>query len=135
MGTQVPAPAHSEDDSTVPSISGGRLDTPVMVDRSPVVHAMRDLPSTRASRAWMKVLPAVVLLGVILVFVFQNLHHAKVHFLGFSGTFPLAVSLLVATALGGLFVLALGSVRILQLRKVIRGGRKTAPAARRGRRQ
>lgn len=135
MGTQVPAPAHGEDELAASPVQAGRLDAPVMVDRSPVMHAVKDVPSTRASRAWTKVLPAVILLAVILVFVFQNLHRAKVHFLGMSGTFPLAVSLLAATALGGLFVLALGSVRILQLRKVIRRGGKTAPAVRQGQRQ
>lgn len=75
--------------------------------------------ATRASRTWVKVLPAVVLLAVLLLFVFQNLHSTRVSFATTSGTFPLALALLAAAALGGLSVLALGSVRILQLRKVI----------------
>ena len=67
----------------------------------------------------MRLLPAFVLLALLLVFVLQNLHRAKVSFLGLSGTLPLAVALLAAAAIGGLFVLALGSVRIVQLRRVI----------------
>jgi uncharacterized integral membrane protein len=43
------------------------------------------------------------------------LHKAKLSFLGASGSVPLALALFVAAALGGLFVLALGSIRILQL--------------------
>lgn len=78
----------------------------------------------------MKVLPAIILLVIMLVFVFQNLQRAKVSFLGLSGTLPLAVSLLAAAALGGLFVLALGSVRILQLRRVIRHDRRTSATVR-----
>ena len=88
------------------------------------------VPSTRASRAWTRVLPALVLLALILIFVFQNLRRAKVSFLGFSGTLPLAVSLLAASALGGLFVLALGSVRIVQLRRVIRRERRSGEVQR-----
>jgi uncharacterized integral membrane protein len=75
--------------------------------------------STRASRTWVKVLPALILLAVLLLFVFQNLDKTKVSFLTASGSVPLALALLAAAALGGLSVLALGSIRILQLRKVI----------------
>jgi len=66
------------------------------------------------------VLPALAVLAVTLVFVFQNLGDVKVTFLFWSGTLPLAVALLGAVALGALVVLALGSVRIIQLRKQVR---------------
>ena len=78
------------------------------------------LPSTRASRAWTRLLPALGLLVILLVFVLQNLHRAEVHFLGWSGTLPLAIALLAAAAIGALFVLAIGSIRIVQLRRIIR---------------
>lgn len=81
--------------------------------------APQGVASTRASRAWVKVFPALVVLAVILLFVFQNSQSAKVSFVTASGRLPLALALLAAAALGGLFVLALGSVRILQLRRVI----------------
>lgn len=68
----------------------------------------------------MKIVPVLVLLAVILLFVFQNLRSTKVSFATASGRLPLAVALLAAAALGGLLVFALGSVRIIQLRKVIR---------------
>ena len=100
----------------------------MVTDGSTVADSSQALPSTRASRAWRKILPAIILLVVLLVFVFQNLHRAKVSFLGLSGTLPLAVSLLAAAALGGLFVLALGSVRMLQLRRMIRRDRAGATA-------
>jgi uncharacterized integral membrane protein len=66
------------------------------------------------------VLPALILLAVILLFVFQNLRSVKVSFVTASGRLPLAVALLAAAALGALVVLALGSVRMIQLRKLIR---------------
>lgn len=81
--------------------------------------APTDVVATRAGRAWVKVLPALVVLAVILVFVFQNSQSAKVSFVTASGRLPLAVALLGAAALGALFVLALGSIRILQLRRMV----------------
>ncbi|TAN22565.1 MAG: hypothetical protein EPN30_08375 [Actinomycetota bacterium] len=78
-----------------------------------------DLASTRASRAWTRILPALLLLAVILVFVFQNLDNTRITFITFSGTVPAALALIVAAALGGLFVLTIGSIRIIQLRKVL----------------
>ena len=43
-------------------------------------------------------MPALVFAAVIVIFVVQNLHKAKISFLTFSGSFPLALALLVAAA-------------------------------------
>lgn len=85
-----------------------------------------DVKSTRASRTWVKIVPVLVLLAVILVFVLQNLRSTKVSFATASGRLPLAVALLAAAALGGLLVFALGSVRIIQLRRVIHRSSKVS---------
>jgi uncharacterized integral membrane protein len=74
---------------------------------------------------WNGVVPVLVLLALILVFVFQNLHRARVKFITVSGTLPLGVALLAAAAFGGLLVLALGSARMAQLRKAIRRHNRT----------
>ena len=74
----------------------------------------------------------LVVLIVILVFVFQNPKDVKVSLFTFSGTLPLSVALLGAVILGALMTLALGSVRILQLRKQVR--RKLGDSDRKGRR-
>ena len=87
---------------------------------APAPLAPTGVVSTRASRAWVKVLPALVVLMLIVLFVLQNSQSAKVSFLTASGRLPLAIALLAAVALGALFVLTLGSIRILQLRKLIR---------------
>ncbi len=78
-----------------------------------------EVASTRASRTWVKVVPALLLLAAILMFVFENLRSTKVSFATASGRLPLALALLAAAALGGLLVFTLGSIRIVQLRKVI----------------
>lgn len=78
------------------------------------------ISSTRTSKAWLRLLPLLVVLIVILVFVFQNPKDVKVSFFTSSGTLPLSVALIGAVILGALMTLALGSVRILQLRKQVR---------------
>ena len=77
------------------------------------------IASTKTSRAWIRLLPVLVVLVVILVFVFQNPKDVKVSLFTISGTLPLSVALLGAVILGALMVLALGSVRIFQLRKQV----------------
>jgi uncharacterized integral membrane protein len=76
--------------------------------------------STRTSRAWIRLLPALIVLVVILVFVFQNPKDVKISLFTFSGTFPLSVALLGAVILGALMTVALGSLRIFQLRRQVR---------------
>jgi uncharacterized integral membrane protein len=77
--------------------------------------------STRTSKAWIRLLPVLVVLIVILVFVFQNPKNVKVSLFTFSGTLPLSVALIGAVILGALLTMALGTVRIFQLRKQVRG--------------
>lgn len=88
-------------------------------DDSSVVVVPKPIPSTRASRTWMRILPALVLLAIILLFVLENLGTTTITFLNLSGKLPLAIALLASAALGALVVLALGSVRIIQLRKLV----------------
>jgi uncharacterized integral membrane protein len=73
--------------------------------------------------------PALILLIVMLVFIFQNLHDVKVSFFTASGSLPLALALLLAAILGALIVLCLGSIRILQLRRTVkRRSRRAGPS-------
>jgi uncharacterized integral membrane protein len=72
------------------------------------------------------VLPALIVLAILLVFIFQNRKDVKISFFGWSGMLPLAVALLASAALGMLVLLALGSVRMLQLRRQVRRKKKAA---------
>ncbi|MFZ0665285.1 MAG: hypothetical protein WAM97_05985 [Acidimicrobiales bacterium] len=119
MGTQ-----HTFETPPAPEASG--IEAADVEPLSPVLTSETPrVTSTRASRAWVRVIPALVLLAVILIFVFQNLGSTKVSFVTASGRVPLALALLAAAALGGLSVLAIGSVRILQLRKIIGRSHRT----------
>jgi len=55
---------------------------------------------------------------LVVVFVLQNLQATTVRFVVVSGRLPLGVALLIAAALGALVVFCLGSVRIVQLRRL-----------------
>lgn len=109
----------SNHDNDVPLAHSGPGDVPVEVGVEPRATS-EVIASTRTSRAWISVLPLLVVLVVILVFVFQNPEDVKVSLFTFSGTLPLSVAILGAVILGALMALALGSVRIFQLRRQVR---------------
>ncbi len=129
--TAVPGPSGplSTTSVQVPSLLGGPEDNDAPTGPPSPAVGPKEPRSTRVSRAWNGLVPALVLLVVILVFIFQNLHKTRVSFLVFSGTLPLAFALLAAAAFGGLFVLTLGSIRMAQLRKVIRRSQKSGAHA------
>ena len=108
----------SSDEDDAPLANPEQGDVPVEVGVEPEVTSEVIL-STRTSRAWTRLLPVLVVLVIILVFVFQNPKDVKVSLFTFSGTLPLSVALLGAVILGALMALALGSVRIIQLRKQV----------------
>jgi len=108
----------ADDEEVAPLANSEQGDVPVAAG-VPAVATSEAISSTRTSRAWIRVLPALAVLAVILVFVFQNPKDVKVSLFTFSGTLPLSVALLGAVVLGALMVLALGSVRIFQLRRQV----------------
>ena len=105
-------------DDNAPLAKTEQGDVPLESAVKPVVVS-KTILSTRTSRAWIRLLPALVVLIVILVFVFQNPKDVTVSLFTFSGTLPLSVALLGAVVLGALMTLALGSVRIYQLRRQV----------------
>jgi len=105
-----------DDDESLASPAQGDVPVDAGVERIATSEVVR---STRTSRAWIRLLPLLVVLVVIIVFVFQNPKDVKVSLFTFSGTLPLSVALLGAVILGALMALALGSVRIFQLRKQV----------------
>jgi lipopolysaccharide assembly protein A len=94
----------------------------------------RGVPPSRAGRLWVGLVPALIFLIVMLVFIFQNLHNVKISFFTASGSFPLALALLLAAVLGALIVLCLGSIRIMQLRRTVRRRSSMSRAADNGQR-
>ncbi|MFC0082549.1 DUF1049 domain-containing protein [Aciditerrimonas ferrireducens] len=79
-----------------------------------------EVPSTKTATTWAVVAGALVVLVVVLVFILQNLHDATTQFFSAKWTIPLGVDLLLAAVLGGLVVALVGTLRILQLRRLAR---------------
>lgn len=93
------------------------------------------IPRTRISRMWVRTLPALLTLIVVLILVAQNRTEVTVRFFNASLKLPLSVALLGAMVLGALVVLTLGSARVVQLRRRVhlqnrskrRGSQSTTP--------
>jgi uncharacterized integral membrane protein len=122
----------ADDEVNETSANPARGDIPIEARGEPD-SSSEPILSTRTSRAWIRLLPVLVVLVIILVFVFQNSKDVKVSLFTFSGTLPLSVALLGAVILGALMALALGSLRIFQLRKQVHRKRRTETNNRRRR--
>ena len=85
---------------------------------SPVVAP--PVRATRAGRAWVGIAVGLVVLGLLLVFVFQNLHDTTIQFFTAKGSLPVALALIFSAIAGAAVVLLVGSVRIIQLRRHVR---------------
>jgi uncharacterized integral membrane protein len=85
------------------------------------------VPMTRTATTWAIVAGALIVLVLVLVFILQNLHDTTTHFFSATWTVPLGIDLLLAAVLGGLVVAFVGTLRILQLRRLAhRRGRRRA---------
>jgi uncharacterized integral membrane protein len=98
----------------------GALPNPVQPGTPPAAPPRAVEPVHRSRHLWLGLVPGMLALVIMLVFIFQNLRETTVSFLGFSGGAPLGLALVAAALLGGITVFALGSVRIVQLRKLAR---------------
>jgi len=72
---------------------------------------------TRAASLWTSLTAGFLILIVLLIFVVQNIDPAKITFLGWTGSLPLGVALLLAAVGGGLITVLVGTARIYQLRR------------------
>lgn len=78
------------------------------------------LRGSRTSRVWIAVVALVVVLLLLIIFIAQNTQSVEVSFLGWDGTPPLAVALLIAAVAGLLLAATAGALRIWQLRRRVR---------------
>lgn len=84
---------------------------------------------TRVSAVWVAVGAALLLLILLIVFMLQNSTKVEVHFLGWTGTIPLGMALLIAAVGGGVVVAISGAARVTQLRMHARRTRRGAAGA------
>ena len=73
---------------------------------------------TRAGALWTSLIAGFLILILLLIFITQNTTSTPFQFLGFHWSLPLGVAILLAAVVGGLLTVAVGTARILQLRRV-----------------
>ncbi|ORX06768.1 hypothetical protein AWC29_08160, partial [Mycobacterium triplex] len=84
---------------------------------------------TRAGALWSALIAGFLILILLLIFITQNTTSTAFKFLGWQWSLPLGVAILLAAVVGGLITVAVGTARILQLR---RAAKKQHAAATRG---
>ena len=104
--------------STPPGAASGTARTPSRPLEQHVVE------STRTSGIWVASIAFAVLLLLLLIFILQNNRSVPLRFLGFDGSMPLGVAMLLAAVLGALIVAMAGVARVLQLRRVAKRHRE-----------
>ncbi len=107
--TTTPDPATTTTPPTTPTTTSGKADNP--------------LRGSRTSAVWSGVVGLGILLVLLIIFIAQNTQKADVTFLGWTGTAPQAVLLLIATVSGLALAVTAASLRILQLRRRVRRAR------------
>ncbi|MEY8013807.1 LapA family protein [Mycobacterium servetii] len=86
---------------------------------------------TRAGALWSSLIAGFLILILLLVFITQNTETTAFTFLGWHWHLPLGVAILLAAVVGGLITVAVGTARILQLRRTAK--KQHATIARQGR--
>jgi len=72
---------------------------------------------TRAAALWASLILGFLILIVLLIFIAQNTTSTAFTFLGWHWSQPLGVAIMFAAVAGGLLTVAVGAVRIHQLRR------------------
>jgi len=116
QGEPAPGRGEGQPDAARPPVTGRRARPP----RGAVER-------TRAGALWTATVVGVLVLVAILIFVVQNGQKVQIRFLFMEGTLPLGVALLVATLLGALLMLSIGTIRIYQLRRAAKQQRAANP--------
>jgi uncharacterized integral membrane protein len=75
------------------------------------------IKSTRAGALWTALIAGFVILILLLIFITQNTTSASFQFFGWHWSLPLGVAILLAAVVGGLITVAVGTARIIQLRR------------------
>jgi len=81
---------------------------------------------TRAGAAWVATAFALLLLVMLIIFILQNPTRVEIHYLGFTGSLPLGMALLIAAVAGGVLVAVAGVTRVTQLRVNARRDRRSS---------
>jgi uncharacterized integral membrane protein len=96
--------------------------TPDSTSPAPETHVV-EIPTepavkfTRAGALWSALTVGFLTLILLLIFIAQNTASASFAFFGWHWSLPLGVAILLAAVAGGLLTVAVGTARMLQLRR------------------
>ena len=101
---------------------------PVAVPQTPHTNSRVVAPGPRetsrpAARFWVGLVLATVLVVALLIFLLQNTANVQVSFLGWSGSVPLALTLLVTAVGVAIIALVLAEIRVGRVRRHARRSR------------
>ncbi len=100
---------------------GMSTDSPVPPPPKNVPPVVREPDSragfTKAAAMWTALILGFLILIVLLIFIAQNTTTTAFQFLGWHWSLPLGVAILFAAVAGGLITVAVGAVRMFQLRR------------------
>jgi len=103
---------------TPPASSGkGVPPDPVATPGEYLVKPESAVKFTRAAALWSALITGFVILIVLLVFIMQNTNSTSINFFGWEWNLPVGVAILLAAVCGGLLTVAVGTARIVQLRR------------------
>jgi uncharacterized integral membrane protein len=115
-------------ESTPPgSSSRGMPPDPVATPGEYLVKPQSAVKFTRAAALWTALITGFVILIVLLVFIMQNTASTTIHFLAWEWNLPVGVAILLAAVCGGLLTVAVGTARIVQLRRAAKRNLKAQP--------
>lgn len=118
-------PAVAQGPTAVPQ--GPTVPTPKATPPAAPTGPANAEPAPRRSRSgglWTGLIFSALVLVFLLVFILQNPEHIRITFLGFGGTLPVGVALLLAAIAGLLLVAIPGGMRMAQLRRTARKAAK-----------
>jgi uncharacterized integral membrane protein len=84
------------------------------------VHPEPAIGFTRAGALWTALIVGFLILILLLIFIAQNTTSTPFAFFGWHWSLPLGVAILLAAVGGGLLTVAVGTARIVQLRRTAR---------------
>jgi uncharacterized integral membrane protein len=82
---------------------------------------------TRAAALWAALIIGFLILILLLVFIMQNTNSITINFFGWNWNLPLGVAILLSAVGGGLLTVAVGTARIVQLRRAAKKNLKARP--------
>jgi uncharacterized integral membrane protein len=118
--------------SNIPASPGQPPPPPAQAPKPPALPREPAVGFTRAGALWSALIAGFFILILLLIFIAQNTASTPFTFLAWHWSLPLGVAILLAAVVGGLITVAVGTARILQLRRAAKMHHAAATAQQRG---